>query len=206
MPRRLSRVQSDPLLREGRTNTQSDTPIIILVPTSVPLSFKARGVFVVGGTTTRTKTVGGNEWTLDGSLPGSIWMSMTSLLLFARIYKKKKRAFFEFFHLFFERIPILFFYFFFPFWNTRAGDENETRRGIKLVCKIARGIKRVENIYVVKKKKKITLVDSWLRIKIKGLAEFLFLWRVWSTTVFLQINFFLAQRPTKKRKRGKSIK
>lgn len=71
MPRRLSRVQSDPLLRQGRTNTQSDTPIIILVPTSVPLSFKVRGVFVVGGTT-RTKAVEGNEWTLDGSLPGSI--------------------------------------------------------------------------------------------------------------------------------------
>lgn len=62
MPRRLSRVQSDPLLREGRTNTQSDTPIIILVPTSVPLSFKARGVFVVGGTTVDK---GGREERMD---------------------------------------------------------------------------------------------------------------------------------------------
>lgn len=95
----------------------------------------------------------GNEWTLDGSLPGSICVSMTSFLLFARISKKrreKKRkkgpAFFnfEFFHLFFfsyrTKESRFFFSVFFLLFSSlehacnREWDENGTQRGIKLVC------------------------------------------------------------------------
>lgn len=95
----------------------------------------------------------GNEWTLDGSLPGSICVSMTSFLLFARISKKrreKKRKkdllsltlnFFIYSSSRTERknrdSSFLFFFLLFSSLEhacNREWDENGTQRGIKLVC------------------------------------------------------------------------